>query len=243
MNSKGLIITGVAAGVAIAVFAVLHWRAPYIEPVERLKPLIGADKVFGSSIDANAASAPAAAAEEAPVAATTAAVEPAAPTPTPEPEPAAPVAEVVAPEPAAAPSVESTVAEAPAEAAPAAPAKIVKKKKKPVAQADALRAWWPLQPISGSLNLVYAGQVDGSNAIALMFDGSFADASGIATHVQVLDEKGKPVEGSWSLGRSTRLVSMPVPGKGRYSVMLKPGLADAKGRSLSAALNGPVYVQ
>jgi hypothetical protein len=185
--------------------------------------------------------------EEQPVAA----AEP-EPAPEPDEEPEA------APEPAPAPAARSKPApapapesgEAPAEstvvasAAPAAsePAPGPVKAKPP--EADLITPWWPApeKMPENQLKLHYAGQVQGQEAIALLFSGA-VQVGTLAQHAQVMSFDGRPVAGEWELGKNPRLAVFRVGKPGRYTVILQPQVADAQGFMLGTTLQGPVYIR
>lgn len=277
--NKALVMTGIAAAVAVVTYVTLNLLAPFVPYQETLKPLASVDSVFAGDINdapappetppaepgtapalaapsaATAGDTPAeteaqgadpiAAAEPAPVAeaaaAELAAVEQApaasAPVEPPAPEPAAVVEPAPAP-PAATPKTAETAS------APAAPAP---KKSKPARapQADAILPWWPKPVANGQLNLTYAGTARfANNTVVLLFDGAFADAASAGAAIELRDQSGKTVQGSWKVeDANKRMLSFKVAGKGRYTVVLKPELADAAGKRLGKPLHGPVYVQ
>lgn len=101
--------------------------------------------------------------------------------------------------------------------------------------------WW-MASVPGHLNVVYAGRVAELSAIALMFDGAFANAEAINQHVRVTRQDGTPTPGRWALGRNPRMVLLPAR-PGRYEVSVGAGLADATGRAVKTTQQGPVVVE
>lgn len=149
-------------------------------------------------------------------------------------------AEEPAPEPAPAPhkhkapAAETTSAAAPTKSAG-------KSKHKHEADADAITAWWPStdQQSSGHLNLVYAGEAAFEDAAVVMFSSPVDTAAG--GHIQVLDQHGHDVHGSWERGGNPRMLLFKAK-PGRYTLVLAPDLADTAGKTLGTGLHGPVYV-
>jgi hypothetical protein len=165
------------------------------------------------------------------------------PAPTPEPEPA-PAAS--APKPEAAPAPRDAPPPKPAarprtEVASAAPAQPVKPRPP---EADVIKPWWPdsSKLPASQLKLQYAGQVQGEQAIALLFSAPLKLDS-LRQHVQVKNATGGAVNGAWELGKNPRLAVFRGVGSGRYTVILSPQVADTKGFMLGQTLTGPVYIQ
>lgn len=281
--NKALVMTGIAAAVAVVTYVTLNLVAPFVPYQETLPPLASVDSVFAGDIsnapappetppaepgiapalaipvEASAGETPAeteaqgadpiAAAEPAPVA-EAAAAEQAAVEQAPD-QPAA--VEAAAVEPPAPPPPEPVAAAEPAPVvAPKAPAESAaaqaapKQNKPPRApQADAILPWWPKPVANGQLNLTYAGTARfASNTVVLLFDGAFADDASAGAAIELRDQSGKAVKGAWKIeAANKRMLSFKVPAKGRYTVVLKPELTDAAGKSLGKSLHGPVYVQ
>ncbi|HUR40840.1 MAG TPA: hypothetical protein VM240_06685 [Verrucomicrobiae bacterium] len=151
-------------------------------------------------------------------------VEPAAA----EPAPAAP-----APRPARARALQDVV-EAPAP----------KKPKVAPPEADVIKPWWPVssQMPANQLKLQYAGQVQGEQAIALLFSAPLKLAT-VQANTKVKTLNGDEVKGSWELGKNPRLAVFRGVGSGRYTVILQPQVADTQGFMLGTTLQGPVYIQ
>lgn len=105
--------------------------------------------------------------------------------------------------------------------------------------ADALKPWWPGS--SGGFGLVYAGQPQGEQAIALLFSGE-PSTDALNQSVRVYDDKGRQVSGSWESATNPRLAVLRGLKPGRYTVVLESSLADSQGQSLGKGLHGPVYV-
>lgn len=149
-----------------------------------------------------------------------------APQPVPKPAPAKPKAPAKAQAPAAEPH------SAPASVKPKPP------------EADVIKPWWP-NPDSmpaNQLKLQYAGQVQGEQAIALLFSAPL-NLETLKQHASVLTATGQTAEGSWELGKNTRLAVFRGVKPGRYTVVLQPPVADTKGFMLGTKLQGPVYVK
>lgn len=175
-------------------------------------------------------------ASQAPVASPKAAAKPApetaAPAPAPKPQPKV----ATSPEPKAAPT--STAEPAEAAKAPAA------SKASTAASADALKQWWPdpsTMP-TNQLKLVYAGQVRGQDAIALLFSDAL-NLESLKPNVQVTADDGSLAAGEWTIGKNPKLAIISGLAPGRYTVVLKPAVAGQSGFMLGTTLQGPVYVQ
>jgi hypothetical protein len=188
--------------------------------------------------------------EPAPQAQAAAAPEPqAAPEPEPEPEPAQPAAktysqppalvdepEPAKPKPAPAPKKQVTVAREDSEAP--------KTSKPKPPEADVIKPWWPESSKlpANQLKLQYAGQVQGEQAIALLFSAPL-NLETVKQHAQIKTESGENIKGGWELGKNPRLAVFRGVQSGRYTVILSPQVADAKGFMLGQTLQGPVYIQ
>lgn len=169
-------------------------------------------------------------------------VEPAAASapaePTPEPAatpPPAPAPKASAP---AKPKAPTKAAPAPRQAEPAEPAK-----PRPP-NADVIKPWWPdpTKMPADQLKLQYAGQVQGEEAIALLFSAP-VNLESVKQHASIVDRAGTAVAGQWELGKNPRLAVFRGVKPGRYTVVLKPAIAAAQGFMLGTTLQGPVYIQ
>lgn len=155
--------------------------------------------------------------------------------PAPEAAPAKPVAQ---PKPAPAPKAESS-AEPKAQAATAKPAPSGSR----APAADAIKQWWP-DPASlpaNQLKLVYAGQVQGQPAIALLFSDAL-DLASLQANARIKDKDGAAVSGTWEVGKNPKLAIFKGLAPGRYTVVLSPAVTGG-GFMLGRTLQGPVYVQ
>lgn len=116
-------------------------------------------------------------------------------------------------------------------------------KRAPGAATDSITAWWPATASASGdhLSLVYAGEAASEKAVVLMFNNPVSDAAA-GSAISVLNAKGAPAGGSWSNGTNPRLLVYRGVTPGRYTVILKPTLADAGGKTLASELHGPVYV-
>lgn len=167
---------------------------------------------------------------------------PAAPAPEPQPEPAAPAPE---PEPEAAPPPKPRKAGSPpTEVAKAEEPAAPKQPKQAPPEADVIKPWWPdsSKMPANQLKLQYAGQVQGEQAIALLFSAPL-DLATLKQHASVKTQSGGSVTGEWSLGKNPRLAVFRGVGSGRFTVILDPRVADTKGFMLGTKLQGPVYIQ
>lgn len=183
-----------------------------------------------------------------------------APEPEPEPEPTQPAAQQApaldealaarpapAPAPKKRPAVEVVREDSSAsgtQVAKAGPTGAPKAPKQAPPESDVIKPWWPdasKQP-ANQLKLQYAGQVQGEQAIALLFSAPL-NVDSLRQHAQVKTESGQAVSGGWELGKNPRLAVFRGVESGRYTVLLGPQVADAKGFMLGQKLTGPVYVQ
>lgn len=185
--------------------------------------------------DSGAASPEASEPPQTQAAAATAEPAAAAPAPAPaEPAPApAPRPKAAAPAPKSAGSTASTEPEAP-------PKPIGNRQ----AQADAIKQWWP-DPASmpdNQLKLVYAGQVQGEKAIALLFSAPLKPET-VKPNIQLRTLDGKPVQGDWEIGKTPKMAIFRNVPPGRYTVILAPRIEDTNGFILGTVLRGPVYVK
>ena len=172
-----------------------------------------------------------------------------------EPAPAAAAAE---PAPAAPAAAETAASETAPAAAPPAP-----KKSKHAASAvaststapatagsrhagqeslDAISVWWPAvgQQKDSQLNLLYAGEAAFDKAAVLLFSDNIGDAA--ASHIQILDDHGKPAAGHWRVSPQNSRMLIFKTRPGRYTLVLAPDLAGQSGKTLGTGLHGPVYV-
>jgi len=181
----------------------------------------------------------------------------AAPEPEPAPEPAKPAAKPYTPPPALvdepapaqrkpAPAPRKDAASAREESAPmeTASAEAPKATKPRPPDADVIKPWWPdsSKLPANQLKLQYAGQVQGEQAIALLFSAPL-NLETVKQHAKVRTESGQTVSGSWELGKNPRLAVFRGVNSGRYTVILEAQVADAKGFMLGQTLKGPVYIQ
>ena len=168
-------------------------------------------------------------------------------TPPPAP-PAEPVAAAPVEKPAPTPKVEPKQAPAPtrtpaptqtAKAESAAPPSAPKPP-----EADVIKPWWPdpSRMPANQLKLQYAGQVQGQQAIALLFTSALK-LDTVKQHATVRSAKGEPVTGEWTLGKNPKLAVFEGLEPGRYTVILQPQISDQQGYMLGATLKGPVYVK
>ena len=185
-----------------------------------------------------------------------------APAPEAEPEPAKPAPKAEPAEPATALVDEPPPAKPAAKPKQRAPVTVVREeepaapktevasaaapaptKAKP-ADADVIKPWWPdsSKLPANQLKLQYAGQVQGEQAIALLFSAPL-NLDSLRQHAQVRTESGQAVGGGWELGKNTRLAVFRGVESGRYTVILAPQVADTKGFMLGQTLKGPVYIQ
>lgn len=113
---------------------------------------------------------------------------------------------------------------------------------KPRAVPDsAKKVWWPA-PMSGKLNLTYAGEAAFTGAIALLFDGAFENTDSVNRNIEVKDRRGRAVKGTWLVSTNRQMVLFGAA-PGLYSISLGTGLADKGGRTLSASSEGHVFVR
>lgn len=161
---------------------------------------------------------------------------------------AAEPAETEASEPAADEAAESAPAAVEPEPAPA-PAAAPAKPVKPAASSAGSKknqnpapTWWG-RSAPGNLNLVYAGSAAYKRAIVLMFDGEFKDAAALNRSVKVTNASGKVVNARWEINaKNPRMAVLPVSAAGSYRVSVGAALADAGGRKLGTAQQGPIQI-
>lgn len=106
---------------------------------------------------------------------------------------------------------------------------------------SAKKAWWPAR-VSGELNLIYAGEAAFTGAIALLFDGAFETTDIANRNIEVRDQNGRAVKGTWLVSTNRQMLLFGAA-PGLYSVSLGTGLADKGGRTLSASSEGHVFVR
>ena len=172
------------------------------------------------------------------------------PAPAPEPVAEAQPAPAVAPAAASAKPAEQPasppVAEthsAPPAAASTAPAPAASNAQS--ADADAIKQWWPdpAKMPANQLKLVYAGQVQGQLAIALLFSDA-VNLESLKQNAEVKTASGTPVSGgAWEPGKNPKLAIFRGLEAGRHTVVLGPAIAGTGGFMLGTALQGPVYVK
>lgn len=240
MVKPGALVMGVVMG---AVSAATYYGLEILPP-GTIPPPIGRVVVA----EETAAAAPA---EPAPVVAVAPAEPAAATAAPPEPEVTAqdlaeePPPPEAAPAPAPAPVEQpvekpaAKVAEKPAAAEPApAPAPA------PKAEAEAIKPWWP-DPATlpdTQLKLISATQVKGQPAIALLF-ATPINLESLKAQARVATSAGTMAAGEWGVGKTPRLAVFKSVDPGRYTVILRPQLADAEGRTLGTLLRGPVDIK
>lgn len=109
---------------------------------------------------------------------------------------------------------------------------------------NASREWWhdaALLAESG-FKLRYVGPIGSKPGIGLLFTAT-PDLASLKRNVVVLTEDGRPAQGRWTLGENPRVAHFGSFGPGHYTVELKSGLADASGRTLGLALQGPIDIE
>lgn len=113
------------------------------------------------------------------------------------------------------------------------------------ADADAIKQWWPdpAKMPANQLKLVYAGQVQGQLAIALLFSDA-VNLESLKQNAEVKTASGTPVSGgAWEIGKNPKLAIFRGLEAGRHTVVLGPAIAGTGGFMLGTALQGPVYVK
>lgn len=177
--------------------------------------------------------------------------QPAKPAPAPYQQPPALVDEPPASKPAPAPKkkppaevVREDSSASGTQVAKAESADAPKSRRKAPPEADVIKPWWPdsSKLPANQLKLQYAGQVQGERAIALLFSAPL-NLDSLRQHAQVKTEGGQAVTGGWELGKNPRLAVFRGVDSGRYTVILAPQIADAKGFMLGQKLSGAVYIQ
>lgn len=167
----------------------------------------------------------------------------------PEPQAAAPVEPAPTPaEPAPAPAPKKKAAAAAPTPAPSTASTEAEPPPRPIGnrqpQADAIKQWWP-DPASmpdNQLKLVYAGQVQGEKAIALLFSAPLKPET-IKLNIQLRTLDGRPVQGEWEIGKTPKMAIFRNVPPGRYTVILAPRIEDTNGFILGTVLRGPVYIK
>jgi hypothetical protein len=257
MVKPGALVMGVVMG---AVSAATYYGLELLPP-GTIPPPIGRIVVADTAAPAQAAPAPVvaaapvepaaapAAAPEAEVTEQDLAEEPPPPEAAPvQDEPAsAAAAPASAPAPVEKPAptlaakpVATEPAPAPAEPPAAVPAPAPVRK----AEADPIKPWWP-DPATlpdTQLKLVSATQVKGQPAIALLFATPISLES-LKAQARVATSAGTMAAGEWEIGKTPRLAVFKSVDPGRYTVILRPQLADAEGRTLGTLLRGPVDIK
>lgn len=105
-----------------------------------------------------------------------------------------------------------------------------------------LVAWWP-EPEAGKLNLRFAGEAAFTQAIVLLFDGSFDQADSINEHVVVKTREGRRVRGQWMVNVQNDRMALFNSGPGTFKVSVSNGIEAGDGRTLSTDSEGLVYVK
>ena len=169
--------------------------------------------------------------------------EPVAPAGAPETAPAAEPA--AAPEPAPQASEPAKVAASGSGKPAAAHHRPSPRLRAPEQSMDAVSVWWPAvdKQSDSQLNLVYAGEAASEKAAVLLFSDNIGNAAAAASHIQILDDHGKPADGHWDISPQNARMLVFATTPGRYTVILSPDLAGLSGKTLGAALHGPVYIQ
>jgi hypothetical protein len=169
-----------------------------------------------------------------------AAAAPEAPAPKPKPKASDPEFDQPAPKPTASDAEQVAKAETPAATEPEAP----KTPKAKPPEADVIKPWWPNpdKMPANQLKLQYAGQVQGEQAIALLFSSPL-NLDALKAHAKIRTKDGSDAKGQWELGKNPRLAVYRGVEPGRYTVILQPQVADQKGFMLGTTLQGPVYIQ
>lgn len=109
--------------------------------------------------------------------------------------------------------------------------------------ADAVYQWWPdaRRVPTGQFTLIYAGQPQNRQAIALLFS-RVPDPAAAARNIRVLDANGEPVSGSWSPAANPRMIQLGGIKRGRYTIIINQDMTDSTQRAMAQTLSGPVYV-
>lgn len=109
--------------------------------------------------------------------------------------------------------------------------------------ADAVYQWWPdaRRVPTGQFTLIYAGQPQNRQAIALLFS-RVPDPAAASQHIRVLDTNGEAVSGTWVAASNPRMIQLGGLKRGRYTIVVKQGMTDTTQRAMAQTLTGPVYV-
>ncbi len=161
----------------------------------------------------------------------------------PEPEPPAPAS-------SSADAASPVATESPKPVVAASVSKPAKPKARRTAKgssspgSDVISSWWPAtdKQTADKLNVVYAGEAATEKSVVLMFSSAMGDPAAAGRNIQLLSARGGAVNGAWTAGNNPRLLVFKGVKPGRYTVILKPELADAGGKALGSELHGPVYV-
>lgn len=109
--------------------------------------------------------------------------------------------------------------------------------------ATAVHRWWPAEPADSGFGIRHVGPLAGERAIAMFFLGAVA-ADTLTEHVVVRNSDGDTLDPQWQVpADNSRLALMPVPARGRYTLIVNGRLADVRGRALGRNLHGPIFVQ
>lgn len=109
--------------------------------------------------------------------------------------------------------------------------------------ADAVYQWWPdaRRVPTGQFTLIYAGQPQNRQAIALLFS-RVPDPAAASRHIRVLDTNGDLVTGTWAAASNPRMIQLGGLKRGRYTIIVNQGMTDTTQRAMAQTLTGPVYV-
>lgn len=109
--------------------------------------------------------------------------------------------------------------------------------------ADAVYQWWPdaRRVPTGQFTLIYAGQPQNRQAIALLFS-RVPDPAAASRHIRVLDANGDVVTGTWAAAANPRMIQLGGLKRGRYTIVVNQGMTDTTQRAMAQTLTGPVYV-
>lgn len=122
------------------------------------------------------------------------------------------------------------------------PAPKSKPKPKPVLPPkEPLTAWWPARK-ADALNVLFVGEASFGSAISVLTDGQFENADSANERIEVRSSDGTIVKNRWRLATNRQMLLLIVE-PGVYTVSIQSELKDAKGRQVSAASSGKVYVR
>lgn len=109
--------------------------------------------------------------------------------------------------------------------------------------ADAVYQWWPdsRRVPTGQFTLIYAGQPQNRQAVALLFS-RVPDPAAAGRHIRVLDANGDVVTGTWAAASNPRMIQLGGLKRGRYTIVVDQGMTDTTQRAMAQTLTGPVYV-